>query len=335
MVRSGFRLPWHLNPPLLSPLPIPSRPPLSEEGRKAIDQEVEILLEKGAVSLITHPSPGFYGRLFVVPKNNGGFRPVLDLSVLNKFLTDVSFRMETPRSVREGIRQGDWATSLDLQDAYFHVLVHPKDRKFLRFAWNGRTFQFNVLPFGLSLAPWAFTRVTRELAIIFRSRNIRINMYLDDWLILAQTKEECARHTQEVLSITQSLGFRLNWKKSSLLPTQRFTYLGMLFDTQSFLVAPTEERLTRLASLLSSLLSSESASARRLYALLGQMESLAPLLPLGHLHKRSLQRSLASRWDQTSQEWDTRINTGPWLAEVVSHWQDQSWLRKGVPICND
>ena len=332
MVRSGFRLPWVSFPPALSPCPIPSRLPFSKEGQEAIDQEVEILLEKGAVSLAHLPSPGFYGRLFVVPKNSGGFRPVLDLSILNRYLLQIPFRMESPWSVRESIRQGDWATSLDLQDAYFHVLVHPRDRRYLRFSWRGRAYEFNVLPFGLSLAPWAFTRLTRELAVHFRSRGIRIRMYLDDWLILAQSKEVCANHTQYVVQLIQTLGFRLNWKKSSLLPTQRFTYLGMSFDTLTFKVFPTEERLGRLASLLDSLLNSSTASARKLYALLGQMESLAPILPLGHLHKRQLQRELASRWNQASQDWEEIIPTQPWLAQVVSQWLDNSWLRKGVPI---
>ena len=332
VVRSGFRLPWEADPPTLSPSPIPSRLPLSQEAQETIDQEVEVLLKKGAVSLAPLPSQGFYGRIFVVPKNSGGFRPVLDLSILNEFLKEIPFRMESPWSVREGIRKGDWATSLDLRDAYFHVRVHPSDRKYLRFNWKGRTFQFNVLPFGLSLAPWAFTRLTRELAIHFRSKGIRIRMYLDDWLILSQSREECAKHTQEVIELTQALGFQLNWEKSALLPAQRFSYLGMSFDTLRYTVTPTEERLGRLANLLDFLLSRQSASARRLHSLLGQMESLAPLLPLGHLHKRKLQRELALRWDQTSQDWDTQIPTRPWLAPSVVQWLDQEWLREGVPI---
>ena len=332
MVRSGFRLPWLADPPPLSFNPIPSRLPFSEEAQEVIDKEVHILVEKGAVSLAPLPSPGFYGRIFVVPKNSGGFRPVLDLSVLNNYLQDIHFRMESPWSVREGMQKGDWASSLDLKDAYFHVQVHPRDRKYLRFTWRDLTYQFNVLPFGLSLAPWAFTRVTRELAMHFRSRGIRIRMYLDDWLILAQSREECASHTEEVVRTVQELGFCLNWEKSALLPAQRFTYLGMTFDTVLWKVFPTEERLQRLASLLSTLMASPSSSARKLYALLGQMESLAPILPLGHLHKRIFQRELAARWDQSTQDWEAKIPTSPWLNLSIAQWLNQTWLREGVPI---
>jgi hypothetical protein len=30
--------------------------------------------------------PGFYSRLFIVPKKRGGMRPVIDLSILNTYL---------------------------------------------------------------------------------------------------------------------------------------------------------------------------------------------------------------------------------------------------------
>ena len=108
--------------------------------------------------------PGFYGRIFVVPKSSGGWRPVLDLSSLNRFLLVLHFRMETPRSIRDAMHPNDWAVSIDLKDAYFHILVHPADRKFLRFVWKDRVFQFKALPFGLAPAPWLFTKIARGLS---------------------------------------------------------------------------------------------------------------------------------------------------------------------------
>ena len=45
------------------------------------------MLEKGAIHLVTDNSLGFYSRIFMVPKQGGKWRPVIDLSVLNKFIT--------------------------------------------------------------------------------------------------------------------------------------------------------------------------------------------------------------------------------------------------------
>ena len=37
------------------------------------------------------------------------------------------------KSIRKSIRKGEWVTSIDLTDAYFHVPIHPQSQKYLRF----------------------------------------------------------------------------------------------------------------------------------------------------------------------------------------------------------
>ena len=110
------------------------------------------LVEKEAIE-IAPPSPGFYSRLFVTPKVTEGWRPVIDLSRLNGWMELSSFRMETAQSVLQALRPGDWMVSLDLQDAYLQVPVHPASHRFLRFCVGDAVFQFRTLCFGLSSAP--------------------------------------------------------------------------------------------------------------------------------------------------------------------------------------
>ena len=290
------------------------------------------MVRKGAIEEASPHSRAFYGRLFTVPKSSGGLRPVLDLSPLNKYLQVIHFRMETPQSIRDSIRQGDWATSLDLKDAYFHVPMHRNSRKFLRFVWNSRVYQFRALPFGLSLAPWVFTKVTRELAILARAKGIRLRMYLDDWLTLASSRPRALTHTEELLDLTVTLGFLPNWEKSALAPSQQFVYLGMAFDTVTYTVRPAPARLLKFRTLRDSLLMARSASARLLSSLLGQMESLAPLVPLGHVHKRKFQRQFRKRWHQSHQSWEFQLPLGVWFSRSLAQWLDEEWLQLGVPI---
>ena len=314
-----------------SPLP----PPPCPLAVHALDLEVSSLLSKGAIERVLDPSsPGFYGRIFVVPKRQGGWRPVLDLSSLNRFLTNSSFRLESPTSVRDSIHPNDWATSIDLTDAYYHIHIHKADRKFLRFVWRGQVFQYICLPFGLAPAPWLFTKLTRELFAHVRSAAIRLLAFLDDWLILASSQSLCRSHTTFMLNLCTDLGFLLNQKKSDLEPKQQFQYLGMYFDTVTWKVSPSPDRISRLQTSLAKLESLDQAPARQIAALLGSMESLAPLLPLGRLHKRLCQRTFRSLWSQSEQSWDHLVPLGLQFSLAVRQWKNQTWLSSGVPITN-
>ena len=67
--------------------------------------------------------------------------------------------------------------NIDLKDAYFAVPVSEEDRKHLRFRWGNRTFQFNCPPFGLSRAPWVFTKIIKAALAVL---GIRLIIYIDD-----------------------------------------------------------------------------------------------------------------------------------------------------------
>ena len=91
--------------------------------------------------------------------------------------------METSATVMAVMRQADWATSIDLKDAYFHIPVANRSRRYLRFVVNGTAYQFKALSFGLSTAPLFFTRVMNEVAAYAHRKGGQLHIYLDDWLI--------------------------------------------------------------------------------------------------------------------------------------------------------
>uniref|UniRef100_H2ZYW3 Reverse transcriptase domain-containing protein n=1 Tax=Latimeria chalumnae TaxID=7897 RepID=H2ZYW3_LATCH len=108
----------------------------SWEQRALLQAEVESLVRKQAVSRVV---PGeklaFISSLFLVPKKDGGFHPVINLRALNEVVVYHHFKMEGIRLLRDTLQSQDWMAQLDLKDAYFMVLIHPGDRRFLRFRW--------------------------------------------------------------------------------------------------------------------------------------------------------------------------------------------------------
>ena len=55
----------------------------------------------------------------------------------------------------------------------------------MRFHLQGQSYQFKALPFGLSTVPMEFTVVVKEVKLIALQKGIRIQQYLDDWLVRA------------------------------------------------------------------------------------------------------------------------------------------------------
>ena len=136
---------------------------------EVLQEKVSKMLQKGVMEPVDQLSPGFYSRLFLVEKvTDGGWRPVVDLSTLNRFVTATKFRMETVVSVLGSIRQGDWMFSIVPEDVHFQIPVHPESRPNLCFCLGRRVFQFRALYFSLSMA----RRCLPESSLWFRSWGI-------------------------------------------------------------------------------------------------------------------------------------------------------------------
>ena len=255
ILKDGYILPFKIRPPLV-------RDPLIVSGyanplrNLYLKGALQALLQKEAVEMVrVRTSLAFFNGLFIVPKPNQKWQPILDLSALNKFLRVKTFKMENPETIRISLQQGEWVTSLDFSDAYFHIPVHVKSRKFFRFHFQNQSYQFRALPFGLSTAPMEFTCVVKEVKLMAQSRGIRIHQYLDDWLIRAPTKESCHQGTQSLLNLCQELGWIVNLQKSELEPKQIFEFVGYKYDLSQGLVLPTQNRWESIRQKLESILS--------------------------------------------------------------------------------
>ena len=269
VLRVGYCLPFLSTPPLSNvPIPLPSYSITSIKGA-ALEEVTLGLIAKGALELAPLPSPGFYSRLFVVWKTSGSWRPVIDLSHLNRFVDVSHFQMETIQSVLLSVRQGDWMASIDLKEEYLQVPVHPASRHFLRFVFHGTVYQFKALCFGLSTAPQVFTRVMAPVSAILHSLGIRMRRYLGDWLVQSSSRESLLEDLQTVLRLCHELGIVINPKKSNLVPSQVVQYLGVVIDSTSFRASPSVERISQLQSTAAEFQSCASPTASLRLSLLG------------------------------------------------------------------
>ncbi len=249
VIERGYTLQFRRRPPRFNGV---VQSLTSPRNAQALKQEIGCLLEKGAVERVppNELESIFYSRYFVVPKRDGGLRPILDLRPINRALCKRPFRMITLKQILAQIRPGDWFASVDLKDAYFHIQIAQHHRRFLRFAFEGTAYQYSVLPFGLALAPCTFSKCVDAALSPLRASGIRILNYMDDWLILAQSWDTLLSHIDWLLIHLESLGLCVNRRKSILAPSQSITYLGVCMDSLEMRARLSRERAAAILSYL-------------------------------------------------------------------------------------
>ena len=331
ILKEGCVLPFKVRPPLI-------REPLIVSGYanptrdSHLQEAVQALIKKKAVERVrVRTSLAFFNRLFIVPKPNQKWRPILDLSTLNQFLCVKTFKMETPETIRTSLQQGEWVSSIDFSDAYFHIPIHFTSRKFLRFHFQNQSYQFRALPFGLSTAPMEFTAVVKEVKLMAQSQGIRIHQYLDDWLIRAPTKESCHQGTQSLLALCQELGWMVNMQKSELEPQQIFDFVGYQYDLLNGLVRPTQNRWEALQQKITGLLQRRSCRVRTFMSLIGLLTATEKQVPLGRLHMRPIQWHLKKHW-RVPESLEKEIPIPRSLHQHLQWWTQEKNVLKGQPL---
>jgi len=317
-----------------------------------MQEGLEKLLSKQAIRLMDPPptDEAFYSTLFLVPKKDGGWRPILNLKLLNKHIKPQHFRMDTLKVVLRSIGEsllshqmlhqhegGDslldpHGVSIDLEDAYFHIAVLPADRKYLRFAYDGKVYEFQVLPFGLSTAPRTFTRVVRAIAAFLKTRGVNMFQYLDDWYILGLTVERTELSRDLALQWTRDLGFLINIEKSDLFPKTLTSFIGSLLSLLDQRAIPSQARMDNVIRLANKFLNTPSLPAREWRGLLGHLASLFDLVPFGRARARPIQLNLRAHWSQTRDSDDKLVPVLPKIKWYLRWWADRDNLSAGVPF---
>ena len=207
--------------------------------------------------------------------------------------------------------------------------IHPSSRKYLRFAFENRVYQFQVLPFGLNTAPQVFTRLGHTVTAYLHRQGISVIPYLDDWLIHHPDRQVLLRHQAQLLNTLDLVGFILNEKKSELDLTKdlEFLRIHLRLDLGKALL-PESKAWEIVARHLSSL---KVLNYTQVSQLLGSLNWASGLIPLGRLYLRPLQRHFHSL-GLTDRFTPPRQSDPLVLANLLRRWLDPNFLTSGIPI---
>ena len=211
----------------------------------AVKSGIQNLLQKGVIKPSTHEEGGIISPIFVRPKKDGPYRPILNLKQLNEYAEYYHFKMDTPEAAIRLMKLGCYMASIDLKDAYYTVAVHFDHQKYLKFMLIfERTlglYQYTCLPNGLSSALRSFTKLLKPVYATLRSMGHINSGCIDDFYLQGDTFNECSSIVTATDNMMTSRGFTLHPDKSVFIPTQVLIFLGFILNSTNMSVSPTPE----------------------------------------------------------------------------------------------
>ena len=114
------------------------------------------LVNKNAVEpLANQNSLGFYNRLFLIPKPQQAVETYPGPEDLEHLPKHRIIQNGDPRDNKNLLQMGEWVTSIDFKDAYFHIPIHSQSRKYMHFDIQGQSYHSKHYPLVCPQHPWS------------------------------------------------------------------------------------------------------------------------------------------------------------------------------------
>ena len=273
VIESGYEIPFVSNPPQMH----------YKNNRSAlhnaefVTSEVSELLNRDCITEVSF-QPYICSPLSVA-ENRNKKRLILDLSRLNKYVKYDRIKLEDWKMALDYFEQGCFCIKFDLKSGYHHIDIAKNFQKFLGFQWNNKYYCYTVLPFGLSSAPFIFTKSPRPVVKFLRKNGIKIVLYLDDGLVFAPTKNQCNLDSTIIQKTLSETGLLVNFEKSEFTPTQVIEWLGITWNARLFSISIPDRRIEDTISCLQRTISRfPKVTARELARIVGKLISMAPVM---------------------------------------------------------
>jgi hypothetical protein len=283
--------------------------------------------------VVVQDRPVMVSALGAIPKGNGSYRLIHDCSrpsgkALNDYVDIDSFSFQTVEEALTLVTPACFLAKIDLKSAYRSVPISQNSQKFTGLSWfiDGKKKYFidTRLPFGAKASPGIFHRITQSVARMMARRGYHnIRVYLDDFIIIEQSKQECLNVMNVLISLLRLLGFHINWDKVEG-PSTAITFLGICINSISMTLSIPSTKILDICESVTQFSNRYRASKKQLQSLVGKLSWVARVVPAGRIYLRSLIQGMKNLKLPQHKVILTR--------DIRS---DLDWWLKAIPLLND
>ena len=273
--------------------------------RSQVENQIITEIQNGRYNIVQN-QPTVVSALGAIPKKGSkNIRLIHDCSrpagaSLNDHAYQEPFKYQSIQNAVNFIKPSYYLAKVDLMNAYRSVKIHPTNYDMTGIHWQFTGHEQPTwlvdtrLPFGAKCSPGIFNELSQAVCRIMQHKNIpSIIAYLDDFLIVAETKEICLQYLNTLLTLLRKLGFSINYKKVCG-PSQRLTFLGIVLDTFSMTLELPRDKLNELKDMLNKSKSCAKLTKRQLQSIAGKLNWATQCVYGGRFYLRRIQTKINS-----------------------------------------
>jgi transposase InsO family protein len=269
------------------PLFFKSRP-LAYGMREGVKRNIDSLVADGILSPVR--SSSWATPIVTVLKANGEPRICGDYSVsLNRHIKQAATTTHSVEDMLVSLKDNCVFSKIDLSNAYLQVPLDQQSKELTTINTMWGLFQYNYLPFGLSVSPAIFQNIINDILYSL----VGVRAYQDDLIVYGKTQSE---HQSNVLQVLRSLerhNVAINAKKS-VFGVSHISYLGYRIDGDG--IKPERQRIEALLD------APKPDSAAGLRSFMGFMQYYSKFIP----HFSSIAEPLFSLLSEDSYQWESQ-----------------------------
>lgn len=189
-----------------------------------VDQEIQRMLDN---NVIRRSHSNYLNPLVVIKKKDDAIRLCMDMRNLNNVVEkmyDCAPNAEELFAKCEGAR---YLTKLDLTSSFWQIPIRESDRKYTAFLYKNKTYEYNVVPFGLSTSLSAIVRCLENA--LGEEVSPYTMVFVDDILVVSKTIQEHVNQLRVIFEKFRVAKISLNYKKCEFLKTN-IKFLGHIIS---------------------------------------------------------------------------------------------------------
>lgn len=227
-------------------VPFKEKPyPIPYSRRPVVEKELQRILSWGVIERCSSP---YCNPIVCVTKGDGSVRLCLDARRVNRLILPMQ---DSSPPLDELLAQFGGKTifsSVDFSSGYWQVALHPEVRKFTAFVFEGRSYQFCVVPFDLNISNTAFGKAL-EAVLNQKTNDIDDNpddlhIYVDDILISSTSFDKHLLRFSTLFEKISMSGMTLKVSKCEFL-RKKIKFLGHIVTLLGMSMDPSKLQAIR------------------------------------------------------------------------------------------